>query len=380
MPLFYLCIRISLLVAVMTDSNNSSDMHAPTYNELFGLVRELQEKLRMLETASPAPTNGSSSNIQQNRQPVEYRLLPDLDRSIKPFDGLVNSLIAEDWLGSVDGLAVTNDWPFRYRLQFVRANLIGAARNWYLSEEFVDWADFLVKFRAAFVRQLSQTDRWNAMCSRVQEYDESTVVYFYDKLRLCKALALMFPETRDHMIQGLRKQPLSVYVMGRNHSNPTELLNDIQDWERMMTLRAEKFTSNPKAPKPQRSIAQRQQGDSEVEQRNRIVSVLPCKSVPATNSKPANWGSNKDTVRHVTSTVSCYNYGERGHISRDCNKPKKQFQCTLCGKLGHTRSRCPDGEARNPAPNSDSAMLVSAVATPSMVNPYMYLVSIYEQS
>lgn len=104
-------------------------------------------------------------------------------------------------------------WPVPYRLQFVKLNMTNAARSWYLTKVFLDWSDFLTKFRSVFVRTLRMTDRWKALSERLQGESEHIADYFYDKLRLCQALHLSFTETRDHIVMGIRSQELAVYAM-----------------------------------------------------------------------------------------------------------------------------------------------------------------------
>lgn len=81
-------------------------------------------------------------------------LLPNLDRSVPAFTGRESYHVAEDWIESVDGFSTINSELFRYRLQYVRANVVSTVRNWYLSENFPNWSDLLTKFFQAFVQQI----------------------------------------------------------------------------------------------------------------------------------------------------------------------------------------------------------------------------------
>lgn len=174
---------------------------------------------------------------------TDYRLLPDLKQTVPVLTGHETDCVAENWLCSVDALATINNWPLLYHLQYVKSNLSTAAHSWYLTETFTDWADFLVKFRAAFVRTLRLTDRWRALSERLQGDNENIADYYYDKLWLSQALKLSFVETRDHIIMGIRSHDLAMFVMGRPHGSPAALLADLQEWERLSELRRAQFPS-----------------------------------------------------------------------------------------------------------------------------------------
>ena len=51
-------------------------------------------------------------------------------------------------------------------------------------------------------------------------------------------------------------------------------------------------------------------------------------------------GAAGDTDAGLTN-VRCYNCDERGHLSRDCTRPKKPVSCYLCGQQGHGFRNCP---------------------------------------
>jgi len=305
---------------------------APTYQELFDLATGLQARLAILEqgkstnpevvsaltpTPSPAPQAGN-----------DFRLLPDLGRSVPVFTGHESSCVADDWIGSVDALSNINNWPEAYRIQFAKSNLSNAARSWFLTEKFVGWTDFVYKFRAAFVRTLRMSDRWTAMCERVQGNTEHVTYYFYDKLQLCQALNLSIAETKDHIILGLASQELAVYAMSRTHGSPAALLTDLQEGGRLFALRRAQYAvSSPPSHKPR----------SEQPKSYKNYQNTPKSTMILVEIKPDR-GAYAATSKTGTSTVRCYNCSGNGHIARDCPKPRKP--CSACKSTSHIRSQC----------------------------------------
>jgi len=94
---------------IMIDKNTTGcSITAPSYNELFEVVTEMREKLRLLET--PTATQSHTTTLNPT-PPVDYRILPDVGTSIWCFTGHETTYQAEDWISSVDGLANVNQWP-----------------------------------------------------------------------------------------------------------------------------------------------------------------------------------------------------------------------------------------------------------------------------
>lgn len=105
----------------------------------------------------------------------------------------------------------------------------GVARNWFLSESFQDWEQFIQKFRRTFIRE---PDRWEALNKRVQGRGEALVDYFYDKVCLCRALKLSFLDFRDYVIQGIWNKELAQFILARIHVDEPGLLSDMQEWNK----------------------------------------------------------------------------------------------------------------------------------------------------
>lgn len=63
------------------------------------------------------------------------------------------------------------------------------------------------------------------------------MIYFQEKSRLCRGLFLSFDETRDYIIQGIHHKELTMYILGKNHTDEERLMSDPLDWTRMNVIR-----------------------------------------------------------------------------------------------------------------------------------------------
>ncbi|KAL4126001.1 hypothetical protein QTP88_010233 [Uroleucon formosanum] len=362
-----------------TNSNDKNVITAPRYVELVKENDELRERLRALEIKLTGETSNSDNTVVSARSLTRsndvsnYRILPDVGNAVPKFNGRESGNIAEDWIASVDGLANVNEWPFRYRLQYVRSRVEGAARSWFLYEKFEDWDEFVSKFRAAFVRVLQRSDQWQMLENRIQNVDEPVVDYFYDKAGMCRSLDLTFSETRDYVLEGLRSQDQAYWTSSRHHKNLTELLSDLHNWERLRDKRKTRFASN-KNP----STGYQRKMPPEKDNASRSTNVLP----PApkwTTSIAAKDDAVKQTPKYEYKAPQCYNCRAEGHIARDCPKPRRP--CSNCGSTRHTRSRCTaTEEAAETTTGKSDACLVESLTTTSSRNPFLKTVQLNGKS
>lgn len=265
---------------------------------------------------------------QASKSSNDMTIAPDLNKSIPVFNGLTTGVQARDWLRTVNGVANLHRWPDNFKLQSVRANLDGAARHWFISRDIEDWADFERQFCKTFVGVVLTGDCWKEMSRRVQQRNENIREYFHEKIYLCKRVGLSFYEAKIQVLEGLFSKDLSMYLLGRDHRDEDDLLNDMVEYERLDASRATRFRQSSTNSKDNgvHKFIPRQQNDA--------PSSLPTKKENTKNT--TDWEV-KPTVR------SCFNCGSRTHISPQCPKPKREKgACYECGSTSHQIGSCPE--------------------------------------
>ena len=60
---------------------------------------------------------------------ISFHVMPDLNNTIKKFNGKRSPSEAQDWLASINSIGNMNNWPDPFRLQCARANLEGTSLN-----------------------------------------------------------------------------------------------------------------------------------------------------------------------------------------------------------------------------------------------------------
>lgn len=154
----------------------TTDVRAPTYNELFRMVTQLKAQLDarvpdsdmtrivadladlraqvVAQSASPSGSfPASGPNYNSRDESAEFRVVADLNKGMVKFKGRETQFEAEDWLLAVRGMSAVNRWPFSYTLQYVRMHVEGSARDWLAGRSFKDWTEFEARFRTTFVRR-----------------------------------------------------------------------------------------------------------------------------------------------------------------------------------------------------------------------------------
>lgn len=81
------------------------------------------------------------------------------------------------------------------------------------------------------------------MTRSVQRKGENVLGYFREKVYLCSILDLGLQETKIQILEGLFSKDLSMHLLGRDHVDADELLNDIVNFERLDTSRTARLRS-----------------------------------------------------------------------------------------------------------------------------------------
>lgn len=77
--------------------------------------------------------------------------MPDLNKSVVPFNSREINSKAIDWLKTFIGMAEINKWSDSLKIKSVRANLCGPAQQWFRSRLFSSWEEFEQQFTRLFV-------------------------------------------------------------------------------------------------------------------------------------------------------------------------------------------------------------------------------------
>ncbi|KAL1475412.1 hypothetical protein MTO96_037305 [Rhipicephalus appendiculatus] len=290
-----------------------------TVRELLNALMEKDRVLtalleRLAPSATPQPVSaGTPGGI------AAFQVMPDLSNNIPSFDGCEDAPSARDWIENLRSTATLHSWPEPFILETAKSRLTGPARDWLRSRrsEIKTWRDFEERFRRTFVSQTRAAECWRKMYERVQQRNESSVVYFHAKVRLCKEANLDFWDTREQIITGLRSKKLSTMLLGKSHEDDDDILHDIQEFERIERER-QAFFGLPRDRSAASDDAYAENASAFHARKFVDESSTKDKRPPLSNEK----GERK-----------CYNYGQYGHIARDCPEPKRPMKCLRCKRV-----------------------------------------------
>jgi len=98
--------------AMSDNGEHSQPVMVPTYIELFNLVQQLREQVE-LANARQITSQVEQSALQNTTsvtksEVAEFRVVPDLNKTISQFTGRESSHEAKNWLDSMNGTASAN--------------------------------------------------------------------------------------------------------------------------------------------------------------------------------------------------------------------------------------------------------------------------------
>lgn len=249
----------------------------------------------------------------------------------------------------LESTANLHRWTEPIAFETARSHLTKAAKNWYLAnlDSIKDWKSFRMSFSHTFTIEKSLMERWQDMNTRCQQRGEDTREYFFDKLRLCKALNLGLEEFKTQLAIGLWSKEISTAILSRGLFDMDDILRNIIELETLETTRRQRINANRDQAK-QFEERRRTSGDDNNSSRNYNFPK------PQRKDNTENTGNRECYRCHATDhlaknctikrEVKCYNCQQTGHIiSKDCSKPKvikkSEVNAVISGNENNSNSK-----------------------------------------
>ena len=170
-------------------------------------------------------------------------MLPDLSHNIEKFDGLCGASIVRAWIEQLELTATMHQWTEDDTFETVRGNLAKAAKTWYLAniDKIKNWKGFRKAFANTFMMGKSLTEKLEEMQRRCQGPDEASKEYFFDKVRLYKALNFELDEIKKQIAIGLWSREVRTAILSYSHFNIDDVLRIILDLESLESARKQRI-------------------------------------------------------------------------------------------------------------------------------------------
>lgn len=215
------------------------------------------------------------------------------------------------WLKQLETTANLHRWTQVIAFETTRSHLTRAAKNWYLAniDSIYDWQSFRCAFANTFMLEKSLTEKWQEMQKRLQLFEENTKEYFFDKVRLCKALKMDLDEIRRQVAVGLWSKDISTAILTRSHFDLDELLRNIVELETLEETRKQRINQSREL----RNSKDRHTFSKEGERREF--------STRSNNQQPGS-PTNKDT-NSASKERKCFSCEKVGHLAKECSQKKR---------------------------------------------------------
>ncbi|XP_043468376.1 uncharacterized protein LOC122502409 [Leptopilina heterotoma] len=164
------------------------------------------------------------------------------------------------------------------------------------------------------------------MSERSQRKEESTTAYFYEKVKLCCDINLVFEDVKEQVLIGLWSRDLCSSLASKKHSDIDDLVHDLINLGRISSQRTERIRNTKET-----NVTKKQSSSS--------TPVKPLKVKPKQGLENRN-PDRRPLLKSDTGELKCYNCSKFGHISRDCPDPRRELYCVKCKGKGHTQRHC----------------------------------------
>lgn len=237
--------------------------------------------------------------------------------------------------------------------------LTDSAKTWYFScyDRFHDWPNFVERIRERFLSPDHAVEAWHEITTRVQQKTESARTFLSKMVMSFRSLPTLIDERTQVAVIRRGLLPETRNIIGpwnvRTIAELEYILARIQP-TKSVEKRGETRNAYPGRTYPRRAVEalERESTDSEGEmdlteeeicviQKYREDKKRKTREERSkTSKKSENQPKDAEVVDSRNEEVKCHNCGEKGHLFRNCKKPRRGIFCYKCGKSEVTAKEC----------------------------------------
>ncbi|XP_076548116.1 uncharacterized protein LOC143306050 [Osmia lignaria lignaria] len=262
----------------------------------------------------------NASRQDRPRRTVEFSMnYRDVEDSIRPFDGS-GSHAVERWIADFEDIAVLFKWSDLQKLVFAKKSLRGLAKLYVQSEGVVKtWTKLKSLLREEFSTKVNSAELHNLLSQRKMRKDETVQEYYLIMKEIASRGTIENDALIQYIIDGISDETNNKLIL-----LGTKKLSDFKD--RLKIYETLRKKNQEKQIKTREDSTRRTDFGRKGEYSKKTTFTR--KQEPTT----------------AKFEPRCYNCGDKGHLSRDCNRKALGKKCFECKSFGHTATECRNKE------------------------------------